>query len=148
MVRPVFNAVAHGVRSGLEEKVSEQLQELGIDYEYETRRITYEIPASLHKYTPDFILPNGIIVETKGRFLSDDRKKHLLIQDQHPDLDIRFVFSSVRTKISTGAKSTVAEWCEKHGFVYAQRLIPQAWLEEKPSPYRLEALHKSTIRVG
>lgn len=130
MAIPRFNAITHGVRSGLEESVAKQLTDLGVDYEYETLKIDYVVPSSKHKYTPDFILPNGIIVETKGRFLSDDRKKHLLIQEQHPELDIRFVFSSSRTKISTGAKTSVAEWCAKHGFIYAQKLIPLEWLEE------------------
>ena len=82
------------------------------------------------KYTPDFRLPNGIIVETKGRFISDDRKKHLLVQQQHPDLDIRFVFSNSKAKLNKGAKSTYADWCIKHGFLYADKTIPEEWLNE------------------
>lgn len=142
--RPRFNALAHGVRSGLEESVSQSLTNLGVDYEYETLKIPYIIPASPHKYTPDFILPNGIIVETKGRFLVDDRHKHLLIQEQEPDLDIRFVFSSASTKIATGAKTTVAEWCRKYGFKYAVKNIPLEWLAESnpTSKERIEALRK------
>ena len=82
------------------------------------------------RYTPDFILPNGIIIETKGRFVAADRKKHLLIQQQHSELDIRFVFSNSRAKLSKGAKSTYGEWCEKHGFLYADKQIPEEWLSE------------------
>ena len=30
-----------------------------------------------------------------------DRKKHLLIKEQHPELDIRFVFSRAGNKLSS-----------------------------------------------
>ena len=50
-------------RSQLEEKVADLLVELNIDYDYETERIPYTIQ---HHYTPDFILPNGVVLECKG----------------------------------------------------------------------------------
>ena len=46
-------------RSGLEERIAEQLDSLKIDYDYETLTIKYEKPSQLSRYTPDFILPNG-----------------------------------------------------------------------------------------
>ena len=117
-------------RSGLEDRLAQQLENAGIPKVYEKYTIAYTIPASTHRYTPDFILPNGIIVEAKGIFEPADRKKHLLIREQYPNLDIRFVFSNAKTKIATGAKTTVAEWCEKHGFKYASREIPNSWFKE------------------
>ena len=99
--------------------------------EYESFKISYVIPASNHTYLPDFKLPNGIIIETKGRFILQDRKKHLLIQKQYPTFDIRFVFSNSRVKISKKSKTTYADWCEKHGFKYADKLIPKSWFNEK-----------------
>ena len=123
------HGIKHGYRSGLEDKISKQLQESGVSFEYETLKIQYEVNET-RRYTPDFILPNGIIIETKGRFVAADRKKHLLIQQQHSELDIRFVFSNSRAKLSKGAKSTYGEWCEKHGFLYADKQIPQGWLDE------------------
>jgi hypothetical protein len=104
------------------------LKNQGIDGEYEQHVITYIKPATNHKYHPDFRLPNGIYVETKGRFLTDDRKKHLLIKEQHPELDIRFLFQNSKTKISKASKTTYADWCEKHGFLYADKTIPTDWL--------------------
>lgn len=84
-------------------------------------------------YTPDFLLPNGIIIETKGRFLPEDRRKHLEVRKQHPELDIRFVFSRASAPINKGSKTTYAMWCEKHGFLWADKQIPDDWLyEEKP----------------
>jgi len=121
----------HGFRSGLEDKVSNQLIEAGVPVKYEEMKISYFRPETTHKYTPDFELPNGIIIETKGRFMLADRKKHLLIQQQHPELDIRFVFSSSKAKLSKGSKTTYASWCTKFGFEFADRLIPIAWLRRK-----------------
>jgi hypothetical protein len=119
----------YGYRSGLEDKVSDQLKGSGVDFTYESMKIQYRVEED-RKYTPDFILSNGIIVETKGRFTAADRKKHLLIQKQYPEHDIRFVFSNSRAKLNKGAKSSYGDWCDKHGFLYADKLIPQDWLEE------------------
>jgi len=117
----------YGFRSGLEEKVAEQLEKASIRYHYETYKIEYQVVES-RKYTPDFLLPNGIIVETKGRFVASDRKKHLLVKKQHPFLDIRFVFSNSSQKISKTSKTSYADWCNKHGFIFADKLIPEEWL--------------------
>lgn len=118
-------------RSGLEAKNQEWLEKNGIKAEYETHYIKYIVPQSDHKYTPDFILPNAIIVETKGIFDADDRKKHMLVREQHPELDIRFVFSSSRSKLYKGSPTTYASWCEKNDFKYADKYIPVEWLKEK-----------------
>lgn len=120
----------HGYLSGLEERVGTQLEDLGIPVKYETFKILYVTPETLHKYTPDFQLPNGIIVETKGRFVVSDRKKHLLVKEQHPDLDIRFVFTNPNAKITKTSKTSYAKWCEQHGFKYAKGLVPQEWINE------------------
>lgn len=121
-------AAKYGFRSGLEMQIDESLKSNGIDGEYEQHVITYTKPATNHKYHPDFKLPNGIFVETKGRFLTDDRKKHLLIKAQHPELDIRFLFQNSKTKISKASKTTYADWCIKHGFKFADKEIPADWL--------------------
>lgn len=120
----------HAFRSGLEERIAANLTSKGVSFTFEELRIPYVTPAKPHKYTPDFQLPNGIFVESKGLFITEDRQKHLLIQDQHPDLDIRFVFSNSRAKINKRSTTTYAMWCEKNGFKYADKDIPDAWLRE------------------
>ena len=120
-----------GFRSGLEETVAESLRERGALFQYEELVMRFTKPSKPARYTPDFVLSNGIIVETKGRFLTADRQKHILVKAQHPDLDIRFVFSNSRTKISKGSKTTYGDWCVKHGFIYADKNIPDAWIKEK-----------------
>jgi len=124
---------AYSFRSGLERSIAENLAALGIDFSYESEKIEYLRPARVSKYTPDFILPNGIIIEAKGRFLTADRQKQLLIKDQHPELDIRFVFSNSRQRISKTSRTTYARWCELKGFQYADKEIPVQWLKERVS---------------
>ena len=121
----------YGFRSGLEEKVAEYLTSKGVKFTFETLKVPYVKPETKHTYTPDFILDNGIIIETKGRWLLDDRKKHLLIRKQHPHLDIRILFQNANAKISKGSKTSYADFCDKHGIPYAHREIPVAWLKEK-----------------
>jgi|TARA_B100001093_G_scaffold293723_1_gene280210 hypothetical protein len=120
----------YGYRSGLELKVAANLDELNISYLYEKIKIEWE-DLAYRTYTPDFVLDNGIIIETKGQFTAADRRKHLAIKKQHPKIDLRFVFESSRRKLRKGAKSTYAEWCIRYGFLYYDRIIPEDWLKEK-----------------
>lgn len=117
----------HGVRSGLEQKVCEDLKARGVGYEYEQMKLKYIRPQSAHTYTPDIVLANGIILELKGRFTAEDRKKMLLVKSCHPDLDIRFLFSNSKTKLSKASKTTYSMWCEKHGFLYCDKVVPEEW---------------------
>ena len=119
-------------RSGLEERVAKQLEDLKVKYEYETETIIYTKPEEKGRYTPDFILDNGIYVETKGQFVTSDRKKHKLIKKQFGNkFDIRFVFSNPNARIGKKSKTTYADWCERYGFKYAAKDIPQSWIDEK-----------------
>jgi hypothetical protein len=129
-------------RSGLEERTAEHLKDLGVSFEFETLRIPYTVPASEHQYTPDFIVTTKsgktIIVETKGIWDAADRNKHLLIRQQHPELDIRFVFTRSNSRISKTSQTTYADICEGKWrgkfkgvtWKYADKRIPESWLEE------------------
>ena len=128
------NAIKHGYRSGLEHKLSIYLKENKFKFSYESIKIEWE-DLAYRTYTPDFVLDNGLIIETKGRFLASDRRKHLAIQKQHPKLDIRFVFSNSKTKIGKKSKTTYAKWCELKGFKYhcvysTGKLLPDDWVKE------------------
>jgi hypothetical protein len=117
-------------RSNYEKVVCEQLDKQDIPFEYETINLYYEV-SEQRKYTPDVILPNGIILELKGRFTSNDRKKMLLVISQHPTLDIRMVFQRHTNKLFKGSKTTYSEWCEKHNIKWADKTIPIEWIKEK-----------------
>ena len=127
------HGIQNGYRSGLEDKIAKQITEAGLECCYETDKITYTVPERSAKYTPDFKLPKKggfFYVETKGIWSVADRQKHLLIKQQHPEIDIRFVFSNCNNKLYKGSKSTYASYCEKHGFVFAHKTIPNEWLTE------------------
>ena len=124
--------VAHinGYRSGLEDKIATFLKDNKIEFLYEKVKIEWE-DLTYRTYTPDFVLYNGIIIETKGMFTAADRKKHLAIKKQHPHLDIRFVFENSNRRLRKGAKTRYYQWCNRYDFDYYDRIIPEEWLKEK-----------------
>jgi hypothetical protein len=112
-------------RSKLEERVARWLELNDHPFEYESLKLPYTIEAV---YTPDFILPNGVIIETKGWLKPEDRRKMLAVKKAHPKLDIRLVFQSPHNTISKESKTTYASWAEKHGFPWAHyNSIPLEW---------------------
>lgn len=126
-------AIRYGYRSGLEDRTSKQLKECGIEVLYETERIQFVWPERKAHYTPDFKLPKEggfFFVETKGRWVTEDRHKHLLIREQCPELDIRLVFSNANAKLYKGSPTTYAAYCDKHGIKWAHKTIPEEWLKE------------------
>jgi len=127
-------AIKNGWRSGLEESLASDLHSKGVNFEYEQHRLAYQVPTRTAHYTPDFYITTKsgtvIVVESKGRFVTADRQKMLLVKAQHPHLDIRMVFSNPNTKISKQSSTTYGKWCEKHGFKYAKGLVPESWLNE------------------
>lgn len=132
------HAIANGYRSGLEERVADELNLKRIVHEFEPIKIPFTPPSKERTYTPDFILENGVIIETKGRFLTADRQKHKYIKEQYPDLDIRFVFQRADQKITKGSKTSYADWCDRYGFTWVNGSIPQEWCDEAP--------HKENLR--
>ncbi len=130
MNRKKLNALAlkKGFRSGFEDEVAKDLKKKKIKFTYEKEKIKW-VDLRVRTYTPDFVLANGIIIETKGRFVASDRRKHKEIARQFPELDIRFVFQNSRAKLYKGSKSCYADWCKKYNFIFADKLIPEEWLK-------------------
>ena len=138
-------ARAEGYRSGLEVRTSKALTDLGIPFGYETVRLPYLVPSRKAHYTPDYaLLHNGIVVETKGRWMPDDRKKTALIREQFPDLDLRLVFSNPLTPISKGSKTTYSMVAAKLGIPFAKETIPREWLNEPPNEASLALIRQFT----
>lgn len=113
-------------RSGLEEQIADLFVELGVDYEYESTKIPYQIA---HNYTPDFLLPSGIFLEAKGYFDADDRRKIKAVKEQHPEIDLRIIFQAPYNTISKKSRTTYAQWCEKLNIPWTSFTnIPLDWL--------------------
>ena len=136
--------IEEGYRSGLEERVAAELAAAGVTAAFESHIVYFTRPAKPARYTPDFLLPNGILIETKGRFVTSDRQKHLAVKQEHPDLDIRFVFSNSRARISKQSATMYSQWCLRYGFKFADKSIPPQWIKEPALTERFTALQKAT----
>lgn len=108
-------------KNEFERDLRRQLRRAKVTFKYEGRKIPYVIAGH---YSPDFTVtvPNGeIIIEGKGHFRPEDKRKMVAVKKCNPQLDIRIVFY---------ANNLVnARWCKKHGFKYAIKKIPKEWLE-------------------
>ena len=99
-----------GFRNQFEEKLASFLEERRVAYEYETLVLGYTLEG---KYKPDFILPNGIIIEAKGFFRTSD---------------IRLVFYDQYKKVQ-GSNLRCYEWAVKYKFKFANKDIPEEWIK-------------------
>lgn len=126
-------------RSGYEERIAAAFDRRRIHFTYESTTLKYEsppIPAKKRRYTPDFIFEtkagHKIYVEAKGYLKADDRKKMVLVKQDNPDLDIRFLFMvgsrpliskkrrGTRKDGSPYQSTTYGGWAEKEGFPWAE----------------------------
>lgn len=131
-----------GYASGLEQTNADRLTALGQEYAYEPFKLPFTQPVKPRTYTPDFVLPNGIIVDTKGRWVTEDRQKFKLLVEQHPDLDIRIVFSNPNSRIGKTSKTTYADYASRLGIPFAKGVIPTEWLQEPPNARSLAAIER------
>jgi hypothetical protein len=120
--------LSHGFRSRFEFEFAQYLAKSKIKYKYEKDKFRYIVP--IKSYTPDFYLMDyGFYLELKGNLDVTDRVKHLLVKEQNSSLDVRFIFPNSKKKIYKGSKTTYANWCDRHGFLYADNRIPNIWLK-------------------
>lgn len=99
-----------------------------LKYEPDGAKMGYIIEG---RYLPDFVLSNGIIIEAKGLFDYDMRRKMLAVKKANPEADIRLVFMRAGNKLGKGSKTTYAQWAEASGFPWAEGEIPAEWIKEK-----------------
>lgn len=112
------------LRSGPERSLDLQLRASGLVYSNEAIKLPYILS---YNYIPDFYIPSlDMYIEVKGYFRRDDQAKMKAIKQQHPELDIRFVFQEADKKIAYG-KITNAQWAEKNNFPWAEGRIPDEW---------------------
>ena len=64
-------------RSKFEEQIAKAFTSVGLDFGYETSKLNYTLDCS---YTPDFHLPNGVIIEAKGFLKPTDRRKMIAVK--------------------------------------------------------------------
>lgn len=117
-----------GMRSMAEVRFAAGLER--IPYTYEPDTFEYEV-AETKKYTPDFRFekskstkrsPKYFYVEFKGVFSAADRKKAKLFREQHPEVELYFVFMAPNNKLSKVSKTTYGMWCDQNGFEWSDKL--------------------------
>ena len=42
-----------------------------------------------------------------------------------------YCFCNPYQRLNKGAKSTYADWCDYHGFIFAKEIIPHDWIKER-----------------
>lgn len=116
-------------RSKFEKKVYENAGKGRVAYEPTTPVIVYTTSS---RYIPDFALPNGVLVESKGYFDPRARAKMLAVARQNPELDIRILFQRASNRLTKSKNSiTYGQWATKHGFPWHEGdSIPEEWYKE------------------
>lgn len=128
-------------RSRLEDRIATQLEDAGVPFTYEANKHPYIIPARKAKYVEDFDMNGRIIIEGKGYFTPDDRKKLLLLKEQSPHLDIRLVFERATNKLHKNSPTTYGKWCDDHGFLWSDKgIIPVDWINEALTDSKSESV--------
>ena len=116
-------------RSKFEAQVAMSLNKKGIKFLFEPDKIPYQPDPRV--YIPDFYIPrNNIYIEVKGSLTQQDRVKHLLVQKQNPDFEVKFFFANGNKKIYKGSKTSHSQWAESHGVDWAEKKIPVEWVDE------------------
>lgn len=118
-------------RSGFEDRIEAQLKKNKTKYKYEPYGLQYKVPERSAKYFPDFEITTRsgktILIESKGRLTSQDRKKMLLVMEANPEVDLRMVFMR-DNYIRKGSKTKYSDWATKNNIPFAIGEIPREWL--------------------
>jgi predicted nuclease of restriction endonuclease-like RecB superfamily len=104
----------------------------GVTTKYEPISFSYTVEET-RTYIPDFQITTKsgrvFYIEYKGVLDLETRKKMVRVRDQHPALDVRFVFQKAGNKIRKGSPTTYWMWCDQNGFMWADNEIPKEWLK-------------------
>ena len=131
-------------RSKFEHRLALSLEERGVQYGYEQEEWEYftKVQGGIcddcngthilkrRWYTPDFFLPNGIIIEAKGQFTASNRVTLKAVREANPSFDLRLVFMA-NNRISKNSTTTYIDWCDQFKFKWSLGRIPESWLLEK-----------------
>lgn len=111
-------------RSKFEATIAKRFSRDKVKAKYEPFSIQYLLQL---RYHPDWVLPNGVILEAKGELDAITRRKMVAVKEQNPGLDIRFIFMRASNKLRKGSKVSYAKWAEDHGFPWCEGYPPREW---------------------
>jgi predicted nuclease of restriction endonuclease-like RecB superfamily len=88
---------------------------LGTRASYEPDKLKFIQPSKQRLYIPDFKIGESTYIESKGKWTSEDRQKHVWIKEQHPEKRIILLFQNSKVRLSKVSKTTYGDWATKHG---------------------------------
>lgn len=135
----------HNYKSNFENEIALKYPQLA----YEEDILHYIVPETKRKYVTDWKIRDNVYIESKGKLTAEDRKKLLLVKEQHPEIKLYILFQNASNKITKRSKTTYADWCNKNGIEWADwkitKTIPEGWLSENKIPKR-NSRGRSNIR--
>lgn len=84
-------------------------QKLGVPYEYEREAFSFDD----FIYVPDFFLPNNIIVEVKGFWDNNSRRKVVTLKKNRPEYTILPIDSDMYESLRLKYSSQISQWEKK-----------------------------------
>lgn len=116
------------MRSGFETQIRNLFKRNKVDFEYEPYKVAYTL---IKNYIPDFVLPNGILIEAKGWLRPTDRTKLIAVKKSNPNLDLRIWFQA-DNYLTKKKHSKYSDWAKKNGFPFhVGTTLPKEWVEFK-----------------
>lgn len=112
----------------LDKAINSLSHEMNLEYRYEAEVFPVKVDGT---YKPDWVVETPtkvVIVEGKGYFRDEDRKKVLAFTQQYPDYKYHIVFER-DNPIYKGSKFKYSDWCNKHGISYSIKSLPKELFE-------------------
>ena len=98
--------LGHMARSSWEANIARVFKRLGISYEYEREVLNLDDIC----YTPDFFLQNNVIVEVKGFWNDESRKKVAALEKHHPEYSVLPIDADMYESIRRKFADQIPEW--------------------------------------
>ncbi len=100
-----------------------------VPLQYEADVIEYTVPERIGRYTPDFKIADKTYIELKGKWVVEDRKKHLLLKQQLEPQGYKFylVFMNANQRLNKKSKTTYGEWATKNGLEWSHKVPKKEW---------------------
>lgn len=100
-------------RNNFEAKIGKTLPQ---NFAYEAIKLPYQLTCN---YLPDWVdTANKEIIEGKGLFTAEDRRKHKAIKSQYPDWNVTIVFQNPDRKLTKTSSTSYSDWCVKNGIAW------------------------------
>ncbi len=114
-------------KSWYEADLADELKRLKCKAKYEPVKLKYQLNLN---YKPDWVLPNGVILEAKGKLDYETRRKMEAVKKANPKKDIKLIFMKASNTIRKGSKTTYGDWATQNGFDWSEGfVIPELWLK-------------------